>query len=1194
MRKRIDAFSKGNFKQENPDIQISHEKIELKIEQGENYEGCISLNSLNHQEIRGVTYSTNTRFEIKNPQFSGEEIIIQFLFHGSDLKEDDVQKGVLLFICNGKEFTIHFDVLILRKLPKFRNQAVKDMQDFIMVAQQSPSDCLKIFQNKEMMKQICFSEKERGYLSLLSNNNSNLLDLEEFLVAVNAKKRNSFHISVQDGAAFQCNQTQQELIQIKKISWGFFELKISADSEYVNFEKYVYTNNDFIGNTCQIPFCLNKETVHAGRNFTNISITDGFTKWSQTIIIENPDSNDKDMIRKEKNSNFIQLTKLYLKYRFHKITAGVWSEESQIIIQQLIRFQDNVVLLKLFQTQIYLIMNRRQDAETILNDIKREIVDKNTAQWGYYLYLTTFLNKDKVYTRMVSRKVGEIYKRNEENSMLFWILLNVDENLAYNKNRKLFQIKDYIRKGCSSPIILLEGWKLLNQDPLLMNQIDPEIFRILNWGIRFENGNPELEKRILILGKHTNEKPLILHKILETIYQKNSSDDCLELICRNLLRNGIQTNKYHKWFQLGIKKQIHLTNLYEAFLLSMGDTDDEPIPDEVLRYFQYQSQISYKVEAKVYAEIYQHRRENTTLYLHCREKLELFILQQLEEGHLTRELGILYPLILDPPNWDHEMARLAAKILFQQQITVLEEDAVAVKIKNPVLDEEQTFPITRSKAVIPDLGEETPMILVRKDGQKVYSTNIRRIQIMDSFKYLNKAIQMAPEQLNYLSMYFNNHNEDYSLYKKDLAYINIAMAKDEFALDWKDTMNQSLLDFYLTTGEVELLDEYLERLDVEKMNQNSRNKVFRLYSERGMFEKAYYLVETYGFEQMETDILNKLCIYMIQKRNFDIDDKLLYLAAYLFQKGYQDQVLLEYLQNDNCCTVELLYQIWKASFLLSISTVQLEEKLISQMLYTNHLVEEHETVFMSYLANQGKKVLITAYLGFVANQYLMQEQKPQPQIFQVWKDFIGKNDEVPDCIRFAILKFMAEDSFTLEDELLGKQLYHQSLMNNQIFKFYKHLPTKVTNEYPINDVTLIEFKGRPDQIYQIHYQILQEKESLSDNYQESKMIQMFPGIYSFRIITFFGETIAYYITYCDDEKKEKLIDKDMIKNAEMIDQTRTGYNQLNQALYHRLTMEQSKPDTLYDNSDFNNQYERIKKMYSHISLWQEELCSKEL
>lgn len=60
-----------------------------------------------------------------------------------------------------------------------------------------------------------------------------------------------------------------------------------------------------------------------------------------------------------------------------------------------------------------------------------------------------------------------------------------------------------------------------------------------------------------------------LYHILEACYEVKPDDEMLTAVLGYLIRSQCFGAKYHHWYELGIEREIRITSLYEAYLLSL-------------------------------------------------------------------------------------------------------------------------------------------------------------------------------------------------------------------------------------------------------------------------------------------------------------------------------------------------------------------------------------------------------------------------------------------------------------------------------------------------------------------------------------------------------------------------------------------------------------------------------------------------
>ena len=85
-------------------------------------------------------------------------------------------------------------------------------------------------------------------------------------------------------------------------------------------------------------------------------------------------------------------------------------------------------------------------------------------------------------------------------------------------------------------------------------------------------------------------------------------------ICTYLIRGQQFAPKYHVWYERGIDSEIRITNLYEAFLISMDPNEVTAIPKMIQLYFQYNSGLSYRYMAVLYVNIIAAKEKQPDVY----------------------------------------------------------------------------------------------------------------------------------------------------------------------------------------------------------------------------------------------------------------------------------------------------------------------------------------------------------------------------------------------------------------------------------------------------------------------------------------------------------------------------------------------------------------------------------------------------
>ena len=93
---------------------------------------------------------------------------------------------------------------------------------------------------------------------------------------------------------------------------------------------------------------------------------------------------------------------------------------------------------------------------------------------------------------------------------------------------------------------------------------------------------------------------------------------------------------------------------------------------------------------------------------------------------------------------------------------------------------------------------------------------------------------------------------------------------------------------------------------------------------------------------------------MILKSDMAEDDELLALASEVYRKGKYDEVILHYLMLYRFGPLDELISIWKSARGFEMDTYDLEERILSLLIFTEDYRKEGEAVLESYVKQSGK------------------------------------------------------------------------------------------------------------------------------------------------------------------------------------------------------------------------------------------------
>ena len=1107
MRKRIQQLANGKFDNNGPKLSLSTEKIELEILEGKDETGSFVITSTNQVKMRGIIYSSNPRMECLTPQFEGEEVRIRYQFHSEGLIEGDIQKGEFFIVCNQGEYNLSFVVSVSRLYADSSLGKIKNLNDFAKLAKESYDEAYRLFYSSNF-KNLIKEEKDRRLYEGLRTQPQSPLIVETFLTATHHKKKVEPAFEETEKAFYGVSGQRKEQLEIQKPQWGAVRIRVASDADFLIPGKQLITENDFIGSTCFFDYYIDADKMHAGRNFGRLCFELPEQSFVYTVTALQKEMREEEPVsdHREAERARAELMQLYIDYRLKRIVTGVWSKRSVELLDHLAILEPEDAMYRLMKAQALLLNRQKQEASWILTDFKRECLDRTTPVWGYYLYLCTLMEREESYVDRLTEEIEQIFHHYPDNSMLFWILLFVRDEYYRDSSRRWKAIEQWISQGNSSPYLYLEAYYLIWQDPYLLSGLNDFTLKILKWAAKQNAISKDIALQVRNLLPEQREYQKKWYPVLEKCYEADPSEEMVAAICTYLIRGQQFAPKYHIWYERGIDSEIRITNLYEAFLISMDQNEVTAIPKMIQLYFQYNSGLSYRHMAVLYVNIIAAKDKQPDVYHKYRRNMEQFAITQMEAGHMDDNLAVIYREILPVSILNTELAHKAAEILFVHKLSCDNRKIARAYILQKALKEPQIITLTNGCGYFKAYTREYTVILCDTDGN-CFTDDYQDDALLQPENYLEKCMELAPEELPYLLYYFDNKNgcDDFSM--EDGRYFRMLTQSERISEEYKAYLIPEIIRFYQKKGEMLVLEPYLAEVDIRGMSQENQCYVEEMLIETHQYERAFGLVQHFGYDRLGSRACVELCSYEITEHSFEDDDYLLGMAQSCFAHGKYNDVILIYLCKFFQGATKQMAAVWKAAGEFEIDTFDLEERIITQMLYSTDYVEEIDRIYDSYLAGGGRELVCMAYLSYFSHCYLVNDMMIPEHVFpQIRKRYLA-GETLNDACLLGLLKRLSETALSdaadrkIVDDLLlvytGKNIY---------FAFYKKFGDAMIKKYHLYDKFFLEYHTKPDQHVLLNFSLN------GGEYHKEELSEVYDGIYVKMFVLLFGEAVSYYVS----------------------------------------------------------------------------------
>lgn len=1170
MRARIGQIAAGRFNGTKPILAFSEETIDLSVIEGRSEAGSFVIESTNQIKICGIVYSTNPRMECLNPHFEGEKVRIRYQFNSKGLTEGDTCEGKFVIVCNQIEYSLSFCARITRLYAEASTGAVKSLDDFTRLAASNWDEAYHLFYNRNFLNTIPYDNVyERLTYEGFACARPSGQNMEEFLIGVNKKQPVSISVDKSEEIFMASKEPQSGCFTITKDNWGYTEIRLRTDCEFIKLSKPVLTLDDFIGKTYLYEYIIDASAMHAGRNFGRIYIDGVYQSFTIDITagVRDDDGSIRDIaVTKDIKECMVGIMELYTSFRLKRIVTGVWANETISILNHLHALMPDEHMYELMKAQAFIINRQRQEAKWILDDFKHSNPDKKAPIWGYYLYLMTLLEREPSYVDNMTHEVELIFYENPDSVLLFWVLLFLRDQYFDDSAGKLKDIKYWVLRGCSSPYLYIEAYYLISQDPYLIKELSVFELRILSWAVKEKALTKELAGAIFeavdLAGGFDNR----VYELLTAAYEICPEAEYVGIICSYLIKGHKNDTCFHKWFELGIENKLRLTGLYESYLLTMDDRQISPVPKIIQMYFSFDNKLPYRKLAVLYNNIIAAKETEPEVYHKYRKAMGRFAMDQAQLRHIDDNLAVLYEDMLELGFINEELSAAFSDIIYTHKLIVFDKRIVRAIIYQNEMKEPQIVPVTDQCAYFELFSNDYVILFEDSRGYRyVKSISYRLQRLMDAEKYLDRCISLSPDRPQYIVSHFKNVRDYSDFTKDDLKLFKPVFYSESFSDSYKAVMGYRILKYCQLHDYEDYVRPFLQSINFDTLQKDARKYLIDMLVSNRLYEKAYDMAMEYGIDMLAAASKVVLCENALKVQHVD-DDFMVQLAISAFKTGKYSDLVLKYLCENYTGPTDELINLWHAADKFSISSMKLDERILEQGIYTQIEPEKISDIFMEYYKRAGNEKLILAYISLVAHGYLHSGGCKADFIFDIIeKRFIG-NRTLNDACQLALLKHFAEKTditqaeLEIEDTLLKYYIY-----NNMYFDFFARLDYRLLEKYFLYDKAFLQYESTPGAHVVLHY----SRDEDGEEFNSEDMVEMYDGIYVKTFVIFFGELIRYYITEEHDNSIEVKESNRLTCNNIPGDNDHSRYNLINEMIIS---------DTLSDETTLKSNIDEYKRL----------------
>ena len=1179
MREVVEQILDGTYDYEKGSLDFSCAKLEIELQKGEVYEGNFTIFASEGKYTMGYITTTDPRMECLTREFSGNEEVISFCFHGEWMEEGEVTKGEFVVMSNKGEYYLPYVVKVVHTVPQSSMGPVKNLFHFTNLAKSNWKEAVRFYYSPAFMHLLKTADTQTNMLYQgLSVQDGNEQNMEEFLIATGKKQPVEYVITEPRLQVENPQGVVEAVLNIFRNGWGYTYLEVWTEGDFLFVEKNLITDDAFLGNRYALPVYIDETLLHAGKNDGMVYLRNAYVSLQIPVLVTVGRRRSLDYAyHVEKEKNIFKLMNLYQALRLKKINSAAWIKDTTRIVERLLTLDEKDAVIRLYQAHQLITKEYFNEAGWVLEHVGELMGEEvEPALEAYYLYLNTLLRQDAGYTREVGRQVLQIYREYGEDWRVGWLLLFLNEEFNRDVTTKWEFLEEQFENGCHSPLLYVEALQLLNNNATLLRKLGGFEIQVLNYGRKKALINAELTEQVLYLMDRVKEYQPLLYQVLVFCYGQKKDVRILKEICTLLIKGNKTGKEYYAWFEKGVAEELRITNLYEYFMLSLDLQQEPEIPKRVLLYFTYQTNLDYRHNAYLLYYIAKRAREMPDIYESYRPRMELFVREQLLKGHVNRHLAYLYKLFLTDVMIDEDLAEVLATILFAHEIQLEQTGIRSVIVCQPNHLKESVYTVIGDRVWVPLYGNDTLVLFENQQGNRL----VKNVQ------YTTEKL-MSPEKLAERVAAFVTKNQALDIYMQETRGDAVEVGTKEL-YRWmrllkypytpkkiKGELVVKIAQYYYNKDDKKHLMEYLGNLNGRGLSARQRGEIIRYMVLCGHIDKACEWMNLYGDVTIDEKILLRLLEVAIDIRSYEYVEGILRAAYRLFVKSRYSSTTLQYLMLHYQGRSKELRNIWKASKSFSFDRSAFCERILIQMLFTGYFVGEQDEIFKEYVQGKPDSRVKEAYLAKNCYDFFVDDKIMQHNMLAEICRMAKEGHSVLKVCKLAYVKYYAENQQEIrrEDEEILSSFLDSLVQEGICLNCFLELKRYSRKALRFADKTIVEYHASAGTQPKIHYLIMKGNEE-SGEYMTDSMQVALGGVYFKEFVLFFGESLQYYIVE-EQAGEEKLTQSGVCHRTENPGEESVGrYGAINDIVMSKALQDYNTFDTLleeYYKREFFNQ-----------------------
>lgn len=1102
MRERINRLAKGIVDAEVPEVLVLPESLDFTVTAGQVIRKELYVADRCGYFVKGLVYSSHPCVRVLSTSFGGNRNRIFYEIDCRHLSDGDKIEGAFDLVTNGGEKRLPYSFVVEPDPVGKVIAGLKTPEIFAKLVQTEGEFAKRLFEYRDFTDAPFLQDLHaRALYDGLKGRPDRRNGLEEFLVGMNAKPAVTLKTDLSVRTYDNSEPDKRDVIRLECSNWGYVRFEVHTDGDFLFIPQDVFTDADFQDGVCEIPFEIDRDYLHHGKNLGAVWIHSMRQKLCVPIeVLAGEEQKSRaSFSRREAFGTYLELR---LEYELGLYGEALMRNQLHQQLDVIISQYGESLAVNLYQADLKILEGDLVGAGELLDACKEE-ADSVRKYRPEYAKLHAYLTKQ---------------------------LYGNEEPETEEATDVLAGLRAEFEDGNRSPYLYVRVWKLYQNDPKLLSRLTDLELQVLMFAAKRKLIDEEFATYAAGLVTSAKHGRRLLFRLFTMLYEQYPVTEILNAVCSILIKADCRDKKYFHWYKKALEEGVSLTRLYEYYLYALPEDYPYLLPKEVLLYFSYEKSMDTANREVLYSNIVKFMNPESTLYRQYERDIEQFTMEQLLRSRINSSLVTLYQHVLYKEMIDEQVAKVLPAILKSYRITVSNPNIRSVVVCYEELDREDVISVKDGVAYAP-LFSVHPVILFQDEyGNRYTEISYRKQQAMpghEDKEMEETCYEICPKQPMLLFESCSNIVRNGAKDAVDRRILNSARAELKLHPLFQEKLLECLIDCDSKKEDSDEaksdIQDYQEQLDINKLSRADRARAIRLLIRQGSDAQAFSIVKEYGWEGMDEDVLLKLCSRLVLNEVSEPDETLLKLSWMLFEDGRRDGAVTDYLCEYFNGTSAQMYQLLDASIKEHVEHYDLPERLLAQMLFSGETTCL-DPVYACYRNEKQVSSLISkAYFTQKSADYFLRNRETGDEVFTYLEETV---QQIPDRKRIPTIYLMAltlwysrKETLSEKQKALASDLTGELLAEGRIFAYFHQLGKKIPLSDSIMDQITIEYRGGREGTPKLKIRVLPgDTESRSADF-----IKVYPGIYVHQHVLFEGEVLEYEV-YETGEKGQKKTD----------------------------------------------------------------------